>query len=67
MYAFDTKAAAEAASNEMFKLKNPDGTTELLYGYLVVDGKYVLQGVDERFQMVDGAWAWVEPSQQAAE
>lgn len=60
MYEFDTREAAEQASNEMYKVKNPDGTTELLYGHLVIDGKFVLQGVDERFQMVDGQWGWVE-------
>lgn len=65
MFEFETKEAAEQASNEMCKLKNPEGTTELLYGHLVVDGKFVLQGVDERFQLVDGKWAWVE--QQAVE
>jgi hypothetical protein len=63
MYTFDTKAAAEQASNEMFKLKNPEGTTELLYGYIIENGKYVLQGVDERFVLVDDKWTWQEPQQ----
>lgn len=61
MFEFETKEAAEQASNAMFLLKNPEGTTELLYGHMVVDGKYVLQGVDDRFQFSDGVWSWVEP------
>lgn len=60
MFEFETKEAAEAASNAMFLLKNPEGTTELLYGHMIVDGKYVLQGVDDRFQFSDGSWKWVE-------
>lgn len=58
--AFETKEAAEAASNAMFLLKNPEGTTELLYGFMLEDGQYVLQGVDECFVCTDGVWSWVE-------
>ncbi len=62
MYNFDTAEQAEAAANAMYKVWNPEGTTEMLYGYLEVDGKFVLQDVDRRFQIIDGQWVFVEPS-----
>lgn len=62
-HVFNTTDEAETAANEMYLVRNPQGTTERLYGWIPnPDGAgYVLKGMDERWQLVDGKWAFVEP------
>lgn len=54
MFEFNTIEEAEKISNEMFKLKYPSGTTELLYGWELINGKYVLSNVEEKFKIENG-------------
>lgn len=62
-YIFNTVEEAEAASNEMYLVMRPEGTTELWYGWLPnPDGAgYILAGMDERWQKVDGKWVLADP------
>jgi hypothetical protein len=41
-YTYATEAEAAAASNALYLAVDPGGTTELLWGWTVVDGQYVL-------------------------
>lgn len=42
-YVYDTAEEAQAASNQMYLALNPEGTTELLWGWIInSDGKYQL-------------------------
>lgn len=42
-YIYNTQAEAEAASNIMYLEIDPNGTTEMLYGWFInEDGKYQL-------------------------
>ncbi|NBQ13110.1 MAG: hypothetical protein EBU31_00505 [Proteobacteria bacterium] len=57
-HVFASIEEAEAASNQMYKVMRPEGTTELWYGWLPnPDGEgYILSGMDERWALVDGKW-----------
>ncbi|WP_186266886.1 hypothetical protein [Burkholderia gladioli] len=42
-YVYASQAEAEAASNALYLAANPNGTTELLWGWFInADGKYEL-------------------------
>ena len=61
-HVFATIEEAETASNEMYLVMRPEGTTELWYGWLPnPDGSgYILHGMDERWELVDGKWIFSE-------
>ena len=44
---YKTAKEAEEASNKMYLQLNPEGTTELLYGWVEVEGGYKLSGASE--------------------
>lgn len=45
---YETIAEAEAASNAMYLEMKPEGTTEMLYGWIAVEGGYELVGVKDQ-------------------